>query len=320
MNILKGYLLVAMCILLFAHCEKENNNNETTANGNLRLEMTDAPSDDANIRGVFVTIAEVKVDGKTFEGFNGKKTIDVKAYQNGKVEALGLGALETGTYSNITVVLDYDTDANGNAPGCYVLTANNQKEALASASASATQEIKSTGTFVINENDETDIVLDFDLRKAVRYENQEQQDYSFATQAELSSAVRLVEKEKSGHVKGNCDDNVSNSEMIVVYAYTKGSYDKNSELSGQGNSNITFANAETSAAVDANGNYQLSFLTAGDYELVFASYEDEDNDGQFELKGTLQLNALTNLSLLGVSVEAQSETTIDVVVTGILPL
>jgi hypothetical protein len=34
----------------------------------LKIELTDAPIDDTRVEGVFVTIADVKVDGQSLEG------------------------------------------------------------------------------------------------------------------------------------------------------------------------------------------------------------------------------------------------------------
>ena len=82
MNILKrnfsAILITLMATALIQSCSK-NNDSITPApdgQGTVVMEVTDAPSDDANIKGTFVTVTEVRIDGKTFSGFSGKKTID----------------------------------------------------------------------------------------------------------------------------------------------------------------------------------------------------------------------------------------------------
>ncbi len=133
---LKGICFFLLLSLFFTNCSKDEatSPNPTTppttveTKGRVNLEITDAPSDDPNIKGVFVTVAEVKIDGKTFDGFKGKTTIELSAYHSGRTEALGLGELETGSYKELTIVLDYETDAQGNSPGCYALTKNDEKE------------------------------------------------------------------------------------------------------------------------------------------------------------------------------------------------
>lgn len=91
-------------------------------------------------------------------------------------------------------------------------------------------------------------------------------------------------------------------------------------MAGQGASKVQFANAVTSATVDANGNFTLSYLPEGDYELVFAGYKDEDGDGSYELKGFLDLSILGGLNLGAITVNANASVTIEVIAMGLLPL
>src|ERR1041385_4675387 len=112
-----------MCML--AACSKD----EPAGVGQAEIQVTDAPSDDESVQGVFVTITEVRVDGKAISGFE-KQTIDLKAYQEGNVKSLGTASLSSGVHSQLTFVLDVDHDVNGNAPGCYVQTIDNAKYKL----------------------------------------------------------------------------------------------------------------------------------------------------------------------------------------------
>jgi len=307
----KGLIpLCALALLLFTQCDKDDNDND-----NVRLEITDAPIDDANIQGVFVTVANVKIDGEPMSGFSGRQTIDLLAYQQGDVKSLGTGKLAAGAHSNVTLVLDYDADANGNNPGSYVLTTDGVKHALKS-SANTTSEVTTTANFETTENDRTDLVLDFDVRKAISYANSGASQYNFNSNAELNAAVRVVTKDKTGTVSGTITDQLSTSEKFVVYAYTKGTFNAATEKQGP----IQFKNAVTSAVVDAQGNYKLAFLEEGTYELHFIGYEDANSDGKFELEGSLLLNLLGSLDLNNISVAAKTTLDIDVTVTGILPL
>ena len=324
-HFLSGALLLALAFL-FTNCTKDDDSSVDPSDktGSAQFEITDGPGDDARIQGAFVTVTEVRVDGKAISDFSGKQTIDLMAYQNGNTKALGLAELESGTYSNVSLVLDYATDANGNSPGCYVLTTDNVKHNL-QASTSASNEIKlNTGEFTVEEGSTTNIVIDFDLRKAIRYEEtpSNSDGYDFVSEGEMRSSLRLIAKAKAGQAKGQCNDNLGIAgDKIVVYAYKKGTYNKATEMSGQGQSQVQFKNAVTSASVDAQGNYTLAFLEEGDYELHFIGYEDDDNDGQSEVKGELQLDLLGNLgiNLNDVSVDANASVTINVTVIGLLP-
>jgi hypothetical protein len=307
----KGLLpLFALSLLLFTQCKKDDTNS-----GNVSLEITDAPIDDANIQGAFVTIADVKIDGNSMPGFSGRQTIDLLAYQQGDVKSLGIGTLDAGAYSNVTLVLDYDTDANGTAPGCYVLTTDGIKHALKS-TANTTANVTAAANFAVAETGRTDLVLDFDVRKAIARTTSGASQYQFHGNTELNAAVRVVTKTKTGTITGTCTDALSTSEKVVVYAYKKGSFNAMVEKQGP----VQFKNAVTSATADIQGRYTLAFLEEGDYELHFIRYKDANNDGKFELEGSLLLNIIGALDVTNISVSAQSSITLNVVAIGILPL
>jgi len=281
--------------------------------GSAAIEITDAPIDDANVKAAFITISNIKVDGKSVDGFT-ETTFDVSAYQDGATKLLCIAGLDAQSYSEITLVMDYEFDQNGNAPGCYVEEMDGTKHQLLASS----KEITIDHDFMVESETQTTLVIDFDLRKVIARESDAADHYEFATNAEMESGIRIVTKSETGVIHGNFSDLVSNSDKVVVYAYKKGAFNRSAEMKGQGTSNIEFANAVSSAAVDAGGNFELHFLEAGDYEIVFASYE-ESPDGEMALKGTLSLNVLGSIDLSDITVGASGSVTVDVVVTGILP-
>lgn len=324
MSLLKSVAFATMMIFTFTQCEEGifTPVNPTTKSGQATFEMTDAPIDDASVEGVFVTVTAIKVDGKMYDGFSGKQTINLLNYQEGNTKMLGTGELDAQTYSEITLVLDYETDAAGNAPGCYVATIDGMKHDLA-AQGQATGEIIIQKSYEVKENAESKFVLDFDVRKAIAYENNASTmtDFTFVTQAELNSAIRFINKEETGEVKGEVQENVLvNAEKIIVFAYKKGTYNEDTEVQGQGESSVTFKNAVTSAVVKENGEYKLAFLEEGDYELHFIAFEDQDNDGQMEAKGELTLNLLTSLglNLNSITVNANATVSLNVMITGLI--
>jgi len=316
----QGALMLLLVFTLFTRCKKDDS---IGSKGNVQFEITDGPADDAAIKGAFVTIAQVKVDGKEISGFTGRQTIDLMAYQNGNTKALGLAELDARTYNDLTLVLDFEKDAAGNSPGCYVLTTGNVKHNL-QASSETMSEIKvNTGSFKVEESATAIVVLDFDVRKAIHYENTPSvnDQYDFVTKDELRTSLRMAVKSKTGKVQGTCNDNLGLTNHIVVYAYKKGTFNKNTEITGQGESQIEFKNAVTSTAVDAQGNYTLSFLEEGDYELHFFGYEDSNSDGKMEMLGELELAIAGGLGidLSSISITANSSVSVSVLVTGLLP-
>ncbi|MFT5833539.1 MAG: hypothetical protein ACI97N_001167 [Cognaticolwellia sp.] len=321
LSLLKSVAFATMMVFTFVQCSDDGVSPETEK-GEATFEMTDAPIDDASVEAVFVTVTEIKLDGKTYDGFSGKQTINLLSYQEGNTKMLGNGELDAQVYSEITLVLDYETDAMGNAPGCYVTTVGGMKHDL-SAEGEATGEIVIQKPYEIKEDVESEFVLDFDVRKAISYEGDTSTmtDFTFVTQAELNSAVRFVKKDDTGDVEGEVEENaLVDAENIIVFAYEKGTYDADTEVQGQGESNITFKNAVSSTVVKENGEYKLAFLEEGDYELHFIVFEDQNNDGKMEAKGELTLSLLASLGidLNDISVGANISVSVNVMITGIV--
>jgi len=117
---------------------------------------------------------------------------------------LGSADLEAGTYSDVTLILDYDQDENGNAPGVYVQTTDNVKHALKT-SGNVDSVINVTGDFVVDEkNSNESVVIDFDLRKSIRYTSSgSTSNYQLVSDNDLDAVARLITKEDAGTIEGD---------------------------------------------------------------------------------------------------------------------
>lgn len=279
----------ATMIILFAACSKD----ESAGAGQAEIQITDAPSDDASIKSVFVTITEIQIDGKAISGYT-KQTIDLKAYQQGNVKSLGTTSLGAGAHGQLTFILDVDHDANGNAPGCYVQTVDNTKYKLGT---SGTIEIDVTKTWNLAANTTATLIADFDIRKAIMWSTDNTVKYAFVSAADLQASVRVVEKSNTGTLSGTYTEKTSsNSDMVIVYAYKKGTYVEATETQAQGDDAIYFKNAVSSTAVGgfASLTYTLAYLETGDYELHFASYTRDSNTGRLTLQSMLSAQTSIN--------------------------
>jgi hypothetical protein len=308
--------LFAMGILLLVGCSDRE-----TGSGELSIEITDAPVDDADVSAVFVTITDVKIDGKSFPGFSGKQTINLLAYQEGKTKLLGSSTLDAKSYSNITLVLDTEMDANGNVPGCYVVKAGQQKQKL-SAAASGLLEVTASKGFNVAQNASSSIVIDFDLRKAISRSSEATSKYKFATQSELNSAIRVVAKSKSGHIKGSYqNDSGSQADKVVVYVYKKGTFNLNTETSPHGASGVLFAKAVSSTTVNTGltgTQYKLAFLEEGEYEVYFVTY-NKNASGEFNFAAVMQAETKINGSVSNfITVSAGAEVSISAILKGFM--
>lgn len=313
---LRKIFLATLILSLFSFfgCNKDDDNGGS-AKGQLNLEITDAPADDAEIEAVFVTLSEIEIDGNPVEGFS-KTTIDLMMYQDGLTHLLADVELDARQYNRISLVLDYELDSEGNSPGCYVQTTSGLKHQLAS----STNVIHLDHNFSVEQNSETNLVIDFDLRKIIKRSETGESEYAFVSSAHMDNSIRVVNSSSTGTIGGNCDDMITASDEIMVYAYHKGSFNESEETEADSETNLLFTNAVNSARVNANGNYQLHFLEEGEYELYFAPYERDDETGRLEMNGTLILDVLTSVDLEAVQVDASTNTTVDVQVTGILPI
>lgn len=300
-------LLVALTLMFFAFsCDKdEPATMEADASGDFSVEMTDAPVDDANVKAVFVTVSDVRVDGNSLEGFS-STTLEISALTNGNTEMIFDGQLAADTYSKLEIVLEDGMDAVNGGPGCYVLTSDDTKIALEAANDGVITLADSD--FTISESSETAAVVDFDLRKALVRADDETKPYRFATESRLEESVRFVTRDRSGTLTGTVTNNTEEEGTVVVYAYAQGTYQA-SEAQGDSDDAL-FLNAVSSTTLNSNMEYTLAFLEAGNYELVAVSYEDTDNDGSLEMKGSFELQGTTGLDLLGLlEVKANSSTT-----------
>jgi len=296
----------------FTSCNKDNsNNNSGSGTTSTTIKVTDAPIDDASISGAFVTISDIKLDGQSIQGFT-KTTVDLNALQNGTTQTIGTFNVNSGTYSSITFVLDNNTDASGNSPGSYILTTGGVKNQLSSATS-----ISISKNIFLQTNNSNTLVADFDLRKMIVHQTGGGSNYAFATAAELNNDVRLAFESGSGTISGTLTDNVSNSTKVVAYLYKKGTFNRSTELQGQGSSNVQFANAISSDLVGSNGSYEFHYVENGDYEIHFASYKDTNADGIMDLQGTLV--ATGSLDLLNLTLNAGASVTVNATATAVLP-
>ena len=149
-------------------CTQEADVNGT---GTLSLRVTDAPTDAANIAGVYITFdkVEYKHDGKwqEFKAFQGPKTVNLLELTEGKTELLGDFRVGAGEYSDLRFHLD--ASANGGSvtnPNTYIEFTDGSLQPLYVPSGTQSG-YKSKGTFVVPVNGTVFVTADFDVRKSI---------------------------------------------------------------------------------------------------------------------------------------------------------
>jgi hypothetical protein len=293
------FLVISSFFFIFS-CTKDDDG--MGERGILSLKITDAPSDDDHIKGIFITIAGINVNGKPIRTFI-PQTIEISSYNNGKTKLILEKELASKDYRHLTLLLDKKKNDSGEAPGNYVLTDDNMKHDLFE-QVSSSGEIDIIKDFEILPGAETRLVIDFDLRKAVVHdENVTGNTYRFADKNGLQQAVRLVDESKTGNITGRVYKRGKDDERMFVLLYRKGEFDDFKETSER---KILFPGSVSSARIDQDGNYRLSFIEEGEYEIQVASFKNSGNGYHFN--GFLKTTSRRTGTLLNdISVSAGSE-------------
>lgn len=301
--------LPLLLVFFVMSCSDDDDNTDNTLTGTAEVHITDAPVDNASVKGAFVTITDVRVNGMSVENFNAV-TIDLMQYQNGSTKLLGDLEVEAGDDTEVTLVLDYEADVDGNAPGCYILTDDDEKHGLESDG----NEITLDEDVEVIADTTNEIIVDFDLRKTVR--SSTESEFEFVSRTALENAMRVVNKGNTAEINGTVSNRAeADGDVIVVYAYEKGEYNEGEENeNGEG---VRFAGAVTSALVNnTSGEYRLTFLEEGEYELHFASYSRSDITGQAEFQSSLTVESLVELNILDLELTSAVNLSVNVMITG----
>lgn len=185
----------------------------STAQGTLRVALTDAPA--CGFDHVYVTVERIRVhasadaseggSGWTDIGVNPPKKIDLLGLTNGVMEALGQTPINAGDYTQVRLVLGRNF---GSTLANSVVPTGGSETALSTPSA-AQSGIKVIRPFTVSANKIADLVLDFDAcRSIVRRGNG-----SFSLKPVVTA--HLVD---AAAIAGNVDPAVSGASVSVQKA------------------------------------------------------------------------------------------------------
>jgi hypothetical protein len=307
-------IAVFTAVFLLTRCTKDDSG--LGERGMLTLLFTDAPSDDENIKGIFITVAGIKINGKIVRNF-APKTIEVSDLRDGKTEVLLKKELASKKYRQVTFLLDEEKDDTGETPGNYVLTKDNIKHNLFEGTKTR-GEIDILKEFEVSTGLETKLVIDFDLRKAVVYNEPNSKSlYRIVTDNELQNAVRMVVDEKSGTITGLVNKRGRTTGNLFVLLYRKGEFDEITESSGFSESKVLFPRSVSSTMVEHDGSYKFWFVEEGEYEVKVASFTKMD--GSLIFREFLRTTSKKTGTLLNsIMVPAGSEVQINIEVFNLL--
>lgn len=281
MKFFSKLLLVFIFQAVFLSCDPDSivtdglNNNElnteesVSETGILQLSITDSPTDATNIKSVWIIINQIEYQFNNEWISTGPLStpvvVDLLTLTNGTTLNLPTISLEVGSYNNIRFILDItDEDSEVNNPGCYVEFIDNTIAPLFVPSGSQSG-YKAQGSFDITKNGITEITVDFDLRKMIVKNGND--NYL------LKPVLRMVNNSNVGTITVPIDEDLEYNN-IIVYAYIDGDYVE-SESDDPFENEVRFPNSVTSINSDIEGNYILPFLPEGIYDLVIVGYYDD---------------------------------------------
>jgi hypothetical protein len=306
-SILLITLIVIIPFLFFTGCI--NDDDGLGERGILSLQITDAPSDDENIKGVFITIAGIRINGKPVRTF-APQTIEISSYNNGTTRLILEKEMASKEYQQVTLVLDKEKSDNGKTPGNYVLTDDHIKHDLFE-QVNSTGEIDLTKNFEILTGEETRLVIDFDLRKAVVHgEVASGNSYRFIEGNGLQQAVRIVNESKTGNITGRVYKRGKDNDQIFVLLYRKGEFDDFKETSEK---KVLFPRSVSSTKIEQDGSYRLSFIEEGTYEIKLAAFKNSGKGYYFkEFLNTTSRKTGTLLNEVSVSAGSELQLNIEI--------
>ncbi|WP_296621113.1 DUF4382 domain-containing protein [Marivirga sp.] len=279
-------------LVLFYGCDRIE-----SGNGRASFYLTDGPLEAESVAEVVISISKVEVFGPdgwtTIKEYESPEVINLLELQGGETFFLDETELTSGLYDQIRLGLAASaTSGAGENPPHYVKFNDESVEEIFIPSGNQTG-YKIIGDFTIPDGGVTSVIIDFDVRKSVVKAGS-------SGQFILKPTLRLIEDANVGSIEGNVTGEFDGN--LVVYAYDDGEYSESEkEPDADG---VVFANAVTSSNVDAEGNYNLSFLPSGTYDLVIASFDAEGNfievktqENDVELEAGVKLDLNIELTL-----------------------
>ncbi|MEL6676442.1 MAG: DUF4382 domain-containing protein [Bacteroidota bacterium] len=247
------------------------------------LSVTDSPIDDPLYEKVYLTVKGIEINGEKMKEFDEKITLNIAELQNGVTKELAEVPVAEGDLDAVTLILDFDKDENGEAPGCYAETSYGRKIDLSNGR-SGDYKLELLKDLQFEEDEEANLVLDIDLRKAMRNGLPgEENDVSLVDDDELRRSIRVIREETAGNVLGTLTNQLTNNPQVGIfniYSYARGTFDKNQEQFDGNFDGRTFEQAISSTRIQVfpgqSQAFGLYYLEPGEYDLVIEAWQVEE--------------------------------------------
>ena len=243
-----------------------------TPMGTVRISITDAPVDEVTVVNVqFAGVTLKPQSGDEIEiTFDIPKDIDLLTLTGGMTaELLSDTPVPAGRYNWVRLAVNAEFD---NVFDSYVMVSTGQVE-LRVPSNSGLQLVSG---FSVTQNETTDLVIDWDLRKALS-------DPVGLPGLHLQSALRVTDLSSSGTLRGtvdemlitaaSCTNDLAAQTGNAVYVY-QGMTDTPGDIADAANDPFVTA----TVTQDGSGiyRYEVNFLPVDDYTAAFTCQADDD--------------------------------------------
>lgn len=263
-------LMVASIGFMAASCSEDEAPDQQ---GKVKMYITDAPIDDANVEAVVISISKIEMNGPkgwtTVKEFATPFSVNVLDYQNGASYFISEETVVAGDYTQARFTLNATTTSNGteSSPPSFIRFKDGTKKALF-LNGDSQEGYTTIGAVNVVANSTTDVTLDFDARRSVTESN--------SGKFMVKPAIRIIDTKNAAKIEGSFTD-YSKFSKVVAYLYEKGKYTAG-EANVSADGEARFKNSVTSAAVDVTGNFNMALVNTGKYDIVLVS---NSSDGEF---------------------------------------
>ncbi|MGH8442301.1 MAG: DUF4382 domain-containing protein [Nevskiaceae bacterium] len=250
--------------------------------GTVQLDVGDAPVDDADrvvVQFTGVTLERTDGDDESFT-FNPPRPIDLAAQVEGATVALLDGtSVQEGDFEAVRLRVS----ADGSGTDSFVEVGGIARPLLLAEI--DRPRLRVARPFTVVRQEETQLIVDFDLRKSVHTPDSGTSPY------ELRPSLRVVDPEDVGAIAGTVSAALAGASGCrpAVYVYTGHSATANDE----GSALPPFASARVRVA-GADFFYRVPFLPAGNYTAAFTCNAAADDP---QLDDTISFTGAKNVTV-----------------------